>query len=117
MRKTIIAAFLLVSAQSGMAFEWPWSVTDIEKVEYCKGLLTAGLASPVPAGDDRTELWLGWNHLVRDAGVGYEKNPEQFRLGREAFASVQSQEDLQVVLQQGRGECGLGRSGIQVTGF
>ena len=117
MCRIIVAALFLASANVSMAFDWPGAEPKIDEVEYCKGLLTAGLSSRTPAGDQRTELWLGWNHLVRDAGVGYEKNPEQFRLGREGFADADSQEAVEDILQQGRRDCGLGRSGLQVTGF
>ncbi|MCR9104887.1 MAG: hypothetical protein NXI15_06335 [Gammaproteobacteria bacterium] len=117
MCRMLFAAVLLASANVSMAFEWPGSATEVEQVEYCKGLLTAGLSSRVPQGDQRTELWLGWNRLVRDAGVGYEKHPEQFLAGREAFAAADSQDVVEQLLEAGRRECGLGLSGVRVTGF
>lgn len=86
-------------------------------MEYCKGLVTGGLSSQLTAGEQRSDLWLAWNYLIRTGGVGHSAAPEQFAQGHAVLTEAADADTATARLDEFARECGLNRSGMQVTGF
>ncbi|GAB5450090.1 MAG: hypothetical protein Hals2KO_04180 [Halioglobus sp.] len=113
----LVTLFLVLASPGAVAFDWPWSSNDVEQTKYCKGLVTAGLSSPFVLGDQRRDLWLAWNYLIRTDGVGHAEAREKFEEGRGFFAQVTDIDSATARLGEVQGECGLGRSGRQISGW
>ena len=112
-----LAFVLAVTAISAGATNWPWQDAPEERLDYCKGFVVGGLASTQPAGNQRTDLWLAWNYLVRSAGVDDVTGTSEYESGREQFSGNLDAGAVQSLLEQNDGSCGLGRSGHQITGW
>ncbi|MCB1845338.1 MAG: hypothetical protein KDI09_20385 [Halioglobus sp.] len=112
---TLALPLLLGSAGAGAA--WPWQAQTGFDAAWCKGFVAAGLASEQVADDDRTALWLAWNYTIRHGAAGQLEDIAAYREGAARFAADMTAEQVQTVLDQADGDCGLGRSGYQVTGW
>ncbi len=117
MIRILLAASLLVGSVHAAAFNWPWSDTPPEELAYCKGFVIGGLSSDKPADVYRTELWLAWNYLVRAGAVDHSDDVAGFKNGRGRIDESMDAAAVRTVLDDADGECGLGRSGRQVTGW
>ena len=111
----LIFAFIATNAN---AIDMPWDKSVVnETPEYCKGLVIGGLASNKVAGMSRTELWLAWNYVIRLGALDYDAAKDQFQAGHEQFQNTPNMADANEVVENAKGECGLGRTGHQVTGW
>ena len=111
-----VAALMLVSG-SVSAFNWPWSDTPEERLAYCKGFVTGGLASNQAAEVQRTQLWLAWSYLIRSGAVDHSADIAGYDAGRGQFPAGLDAASVTALLDDASGECGLGRRGRQVTGW
>jgi hypothetical protein len=112
---TLIFAF---TAASASAIDLPWQHSTIsETPEYCKGFVTGGLASQEVAGASRIDLWLAWNYVIRSGTLNYHAAKDEYQSGRDQFQNTQGTATAQSVVQKADGECGLGRTGHQITGW
>jgi hypothetical protein len=120
MTRTLLAltfTLALASASAGAA-TWPWQEpVSQEPPEYCKGLVISGLASKQVSGTSRTELWLAWNYVIRSGALDQTVAASEYQQGRAQFDQVADAAAAEAVLQQSDGDCGLGRSGHQITGW
>jgi hypothetical protein len=117
--KWIPAVILSLAAVSASALDLPWEQpADGKTPQYCTGFVVGGLASKQVSGMSRTDLWLAWNYVIRGGAIAHKGElPEDFQAGRAQFQTVADNTAAQTVLQQADGNCGLGRSGHQITGW
>lgn len=119
LRSTHFALTLVLAcgaAGNASAANWPWEEAPGDDLEYCTGLVVGGLASYTVAEADRTELWLAWRYLVRSGAVHVDPG-EAFQEGRAKFATSLDAAAIQANLDEADGNCGMGRSGRQITGW
>ena len=97
----------LLMPLSVQAWEWPWEEQREVRHGYCKGFVVGGLAA-FPVQDlSRTQLWLAWNYLNRDA----EMIPtDDYSTGRGEFDQLLASGDTTQLLDIANGECALGRN-------
>jgi hypothetical protein len=69
------------------------------------------------AGAFRIDLWLAWNYVIRSGALNYHAAKNEYQSGRDQFQNTQGTAIAQSVVQQADGECGLGRTGHQITGW
>ena len=118
MTRILLVLFLMLSAASAGATTWPWEEpTPDEPPQYCKGLVVGGLASKATSGMSRTELWLAWNYVIRSSNMDQTVAVNEYQEGLQKFQNVADATAAASILQQADGECGLGRSGHEVTGW
>lgn len=117
MTRFALVFVLAVAATSASAANWPWQEAPEERLDYCKGFVVGGLASTQVAGNQRTDLWLAWNYIIRSAGVDDADATGDYQEGRAQFASSVDATAARTMIEQADGSCGLGRSGHQVTGW
>jgi len=118
MVKPALALLLSLSAVSAGAFELPWEEgSPGESPQYCTGFVVGGLASKQVSGMSRTDLWLAWNYVIRSGVIEQDNTPDDYQSGRAQFQNVADNAAAETVLQQADGNCGLGRSGHQITGW
>ena len=108
---------LTVTATSASAVNWPGQNSPVERPNYCKGFVLSGLSSTQAAGSSRTSLWLAWNYLIRSTPVGESYASDDFNAGHAQFTAMLDSADATSILDDADGTCGLGRSGLQVTGW
>lgn len=118
MTRILLALTLTLTAAGAGAATWPWQEpASQEPPEYCKGLVIGGLASKQVSGTSRTDLWLAWNYVIRSGALDQTAAGSEFQQGRAQFDQVADAAAATTVLQQSDGDCGLGRSGHQITGW
>jgi hypothetical protein len=118
MTRILLALTLTLAAASAGATTWPWQEpVPTEPPEYCKGLVIGGLASKQVSGTSRTDLWLAWNYVIRSGALDQAVAGSEFQQGRAQFDQVADAAAGAAVLQKSDGNCGLGRSGHQITGW
>ncbi|MEZ5570844.1 MAG: hypothetical protein R3E64_02380 [Halioglobus sp.] len=118
MIKRIPASLLLCFAVSANAIDLPWEqASPSETPQYCTGFVVGGLASRQVSGRSRTDLWLAWNYVIRSGAMEAGTLPDQYRSGAEKFQNVADSASAETILQQADGSCGLGRTGLQITGW
>ena len=118
MTRKFLTLILAFTAASASAIDLPWQHSAIsETPEYCKGFVTGGLASQEVAGAYRTDLWLAWNYVIRSGALNYHAAKDEYQAGRDQFQNTQGTATAQSVVQKADGECGLGRTGHQITGW
>ncbi|MEM9256889.1 MAG: hypothetical protein AAGA91_15690 [Pseudomonadota bacterium] len=114
----LIGGLLLAMAGAQtMAWECPWADNTEQRPEYCRGFVLGGLDSQKVVGSDRTELWLAYNYQVRTQGVLYSDTEQEYWAGRNQFPADLSPDAARALVTETEGQCGLGRSGHQVTGW
>lgn len=112
---TLIFAF---AASSVSAVDAPWHQSAIsETPAYCKGFVIGGLASYEVAGVHRTDLWLAWNHVIRSGALHDDATKGEYQAGWAQFQDIQDIAGAESVMKKADGECGLGRTGRQITGW
>ena len=120
MNKALITLILTLAAASAGAtsVEWPWQDPAVGKPpEYCKGFVVGGLGSKQVEGMSRTDLWLAWSYVIRSGGLSQRTAQNEFQAGLEQFQTVADAAAAESILQQADGNCGLGRTGHQITGW
>lgn len=118
MTRVLLAVTLTLAAASAGATTWPWQEpVSKEPPEYCKGLVIGGLASRQVSGTSRTDLWLAWNYVIRSSALDQTVAGSEFQQGRAQFDQVADAAAAAAVLQKSDGNCGLGRSDHQITGW
>ena len=117
MTRFALVFVLAVTATSAAAANWPWQEAPEERLDYCKGFVVGGLASTQVAGNQRTDLWLAWNYIIRSAGVDHVMGSSDYQEGREQFTGSADATALRSMIEQADGTCGLGRSGVQITAW
>jgi hypothetical protein len=118
MNKALTTLILALAAASASATEWPWQDPAAGKApEYCKGFVVGGLESKQVAGMSRTDLWLAWSYVIRSGALEQTAAANEFQAGREQFQTVADAAAAESILQQADGDCGLGRTGHQITGW
>ena len=118
MNRALITLILLLASAAASAVEWPWQDPAVGKPpEYCKGLVVGGLGSRQVEGMSRTDLWLAWSYVIRSGGLHQRAATSEFQAGFEQFQTVADAAAAESILQQAHGNCGLGRTGLQITGW
>jgi hypothetical protein len=118
MTRALITLILLLASAAASAVEWPWQDPAVGKSpEYCKGFVVGGLGSKQVAGMSRTDLWLAWSYVIRSGGLTQRTAQNEFQAGLEHFQTVADAAAAESILQQAHGNCGLGRTGLQITGW
>ena len=118
MTKILLALTLILTAASAGAANWPWQDPAPEDPpEYCKGFVVGGLASREVSGMSRTDLWLAWNYVVRSGIVDTTIASAEFQTGLGQFQTVADTAAANTLVNNAYGDCGLGRSGHEVTGW
>jgi hypothetical protein len=118
MTRALIILILSLTAANASAVEWPWQgPADGKPPEYCKGLVVGGLGSKQVEGMSRTDLWLAWSYVIRSGGLHQRAATSEFQAGFEQFQTVADAAAADSILQQADGNCGLGRTGLQITGW
>jgi hypothetical protein len=123
MKKSLSALFISLGAAAAMnavALDLPWEQQSAngKTPQYCTGFVVGGLASKQVGGDLRTDLWLAWNYVIRGGAIAHKGQvPEEFAAGRAQFQTVADNSAAENLLEQADGNCGLGRSGHQITGW
>jgi hypothetical protein len=118
MIKTVLAFMLALATASASAVDWPWQETTVnEPLEYCKGFVVGGLASKQVAGMSRTDLWLAWSYVIRSEALNHSAAENDYQAGREQFQNTPDAAAAESILQKAEGDCGLGRTGFQITGL
>ena len=119
MSRALITLILALGATSASALNWPWTAPAIaqQPPEYCKGFVVGGLGSRLVSGMSRTDLWLAWNYVIRSGALDQTTAANEFQAGLAQFQDAPDAATAETVLQQADGECGLGRTGHQVTGW
>ena len=103
-----LAFVLAVTAISAGATNWPWQDAPEERLDYCKGFVVGGLASTQPAGNQRTDLWLAWNYIIRSSEDPGAAN-DDYRQGRAHFDSLAQAANVQGMLEEADSTCAMGR--------
>ncbi|RLA49330.1 MAG: hypothetical protein DRR04_01835 [Gammaproteobacteria bacterium] len=117
MTRFLLILALTATAASTSAANWPWQNSPVERPDYCKGFVTSGLSSTKAEGASRTTLWLAWNYLLRSTTVGESYGSDEFHAGQAQFIALLDSTDAVAILSDADGTCGLGRTGLQVTGW
>jgi hypothetical protein len=120
MNKLFFAVILSVTAVSAGASNWPWDNTEPQQPpQYCMGFVVGGLASNQVSGMSRTDLWLAWSYVIRSGALEQTVDATQsvYQQGREKFQNVADNAAATSIVQNADGDCGLGRSGLQITGW
>lgn len=120
MNRIFLTFLLTMAAASASAMNWPWQdPAQEEPPEYCKGFVVGGLASMQVSGMSRTDLWLAWNYVTRSGIVGTTMAIPEFKAGLDKFETVadSTAANQMVADANAEGDCGLGRSGHEITGW
>jgi hypothetical protein len=118
MTRILLALMLALASTHASANGWPWQTsTGGEPLDYCRGFLAGGLASNEVADMSRVDLWLAWNYMIQSGPLGQGPDGKEYQAGLKHFQTVAADTAAQSVIHQADGECGLGRSGHQITGW
>jgi hypothetical protein len=118
MNKVTLTLVLLLAAANAAAMDLPWQDTaPAQQPQYCKGFVVSGLDSKLVSGKSRTELWLAWNYLIRNSAAEQGAAAGDYPAGRAAFQNAADIAAADAILRDADGNCGLGRTGHQVTGW
>jgi hypothetical protein len=115
-RLLLILTLAICSAQAN-AYNWPWQDIPEQRLDYCSGFILSGLSSTAVQGSSRTHLWLAWNHILSLKTIGQTESQDEFDAGHGQFTDQLSVADAETIMEQADSSCGLGRSGLQVTGW
>ena len=137
---SIATAAAATFTTTASAVEWPWQTAKpTEPLQYCKGFVAGGLDSRLISGMSRTELWLAWSYVIRtdsSATTGTDVASEnaaidgsttnvattelasnEYQSGVAQFSTLANATSAESILQDKTGDCGIGRSGHQITGW
>lgn len=118
MNRTLIAFMLYLTCISVSAENWPWQGSAAEvPSDYCMGFVVAGLGSNQVGGMSRTDLWQAWSYLIRSGALGHVAETNEYESGQEQFQNAPDAVAAESILQEAQGDCGVGRTGHQITGW
>ena len=117
MSRLFLVLLLATGASTVNATSWPWQDAPEQPLDYCTGLVVGGLDSDQTAGVYRTDLWLAWGYLIRSGALEYGTVSDDFKTGRDQFSNSFDAAAQQANLDNAKATCGLGRSGLEVTGW
>lgn len=118
MNRILLALLLALASTHASADGWPRQTsTGGEPLDYCRGFVAGGLASNAVASMSRVDLWLAWSYVIRSGALAQGAAGKEYQAGLEQFQTVAADTTPESILQQAHGECGLGRSGHQITGW
>lgn len=118
MKKLLSALILCAACSNANAAGWPWTYTDSSPADYCLGFIAGGLSSYDISGMSRTELWQAWSYLIRSGAMNpAEIEDDNFNAGKAKFDDAPNAAAAVAVLNDQQGDCGLGRSRHQITGW
>ena len=78
--------------------------------------MVGGLGSKRVGGMSRTDLWLTWSYVIRSWALDQTAAANEFQAGLEQFQNAPDAATAESILQKAHGDCGLGRTGYQITG-
>jgi hypothetical protein len=114
----LLAALLLSLACAGANAASPQQDSALgESWDFCMGLVVGGLASNKVGGMSRSALWQAWSYLIRSGALDQISPTADYKAGLSRFQSAADTTAAEAVLQDATGECGIGRSGHQITGW
>ena len=118
MNRTLIGFMLYLACFSVSAANWPGqnSTADTPS-DYCMGFVVGGLASNQVEGMSRTGLWQAWSYLIRSGALDHVAAKNEYKSGQEQFGNAPDAVAAESILQEAQGDCGLGRTGHQITGW
>ena len=118
MTRALFTLILVLAATRASATQWPWEEpVSSRSPEYCKGFVVGGLGSKEVSGTSRTDLWLAWNYVIRGGALDQTAAPNDFKAGLAQFDNAPDTTAANSIVQQADGNCGLGRTGLQITGW
>lgn len=118
MKNILIATVLSLACTSANAINWPGQEPASPQAwDYCMGLVLGGLASNNVSGMSRSELWQAWSYLIRSGALTQMTPSDEYRAGMSLFQEAADATAAETVLEDAMGDCGLGRSGYQITGW
>jgi hypothetical protein len=118
MNRIFFALMLMLTAASTSAVESSEQESaTLEPTDYCLGFVAGGLASDQLSGMSRTELWLAWNYVIRSGALEPGETGSEYKTGLAQFQNAADAAAAHSMLQEADGECGLGRTGFQITGW
>jgi len=118
MHKYLAALLLSLACAGANAAAWPWQDSSHgESWDYCMGLVLGGLASNKVSGMSRSELWQAWSYLIRSGAMAQISPTDAFNTGLSQFQVAADAASAEAALQDAKGDCGIGRSGHQITGW
>ena len=118
MKKLFTVLILSVVCSSAHAINWPGQdPANVESLDYCMGLVVGGLGSSNVSGMSRSELWQAWSFLIRSGALTQMTPSDEYRAGIALFQDAADTTAAESVLEDAMGDCGLGRSGYQITGW
>ena len=118
MRKLLPALLLCAACSNANASDWGWGTySDTSSTDFCVGFVVGGLSSYDVSGMSRTELWQAWSYLIRSGAMSEIDIDNDFKVGKAKFDNAPDASAAAIVLEDQQGDCGLGRSGHQITGW
>lgn len=104
------AALLFAITLPAQAFDWPWAQQAEVDYSYCKGFVVAALGDVPVDRLSRTQLWLAWNTINRDAIAPATAPDAAYQNGYEQFHQWLAGGSLDQLRQVANGDCALGRN-------
>lgn len=118
MKKLVLSTVLALACNGAAAASLPWQEpAPGQSPEYCMGLVLGGLSSHQVGGMSRSELWQAWSYLIRGGALDRVTASAEYTSGLAQFQNAPDAEAAEAVLQDAMGNCGLGRTGMQITGW
>lgn len=118
MNRLVLAAILALTCNSAIAVGLPWQESTLgQSPEYCMGLVVGGLSSKKVGGMDRSELWQAWSYLIRGGALEHVTASSEYNSGLALFHDAADTDAANAILEEAMGDCGLGRSSLQITGW
>ena len=118
MKKFVYTTLLALAFSNTATAALPWQdQVQGQSPEYCMGLVVGGLASNKVGGMSRSELWQAWSYLIRGGALDHVTGSNEYKSGLAQFQNAANADAAESVLQDAMGDCGLGRSGYQITGW
>lgn len=117
MNRTLLAFMLSLACATVSAANWPGQDSSAEASPYCMGFVVGGLASNQVGGMSRTELWKAWSYLIRSGVLNHSAAANEFQSGKEQFQNAPDAGAAESILHEAQGDCGLDRTGHQITGW
>ena len=118
MKRALLTLILCLACPSVSAADWLSQNSTAEAPsDYCMGFLVGGLASNQVAGMSRADLWLAWSYIIRSGALEQSAGIKEYKSGQEQFQNAPDAPAAESILQKAQGECGLGRTGHQITGW
>lgn len=107
-----IALLLGCAALPASAFDWPWQEEGSGNLRYsyCKGFVVAALGANPVEQLSRTDLWLAWNTINREAIPPDTAPDADYQSGHQQFEQLLANNNLGQLRDVANGDCALGRN-------